>query len=101
MQRPFAILALAAVIATAAVAFYGYQRNAEANGAGGAGHSIQALEAITAGGSGRASDWKALGRAYRQAGRRDDAVRAYVRAARLAPRDREIITALQDLSAAR
>lgn len=48
-----------------------------------------------------AAAWKLLGRAYRRAGRTADAIDAYVRAARLAPQDRETNIALRELSAER
>ncbi|MEC9344882.1 MAG: tetratricopeptide repeat protein [Pseudomonadota bacterium] len=66
-----------------------------------AGAGIPALEAATRARPDDAGLWKRLARAYRQDGRADDAVAAYVAAARVAPDDAEINAALRDLVANR
>lgn len=101
MQRSFAIIAICAAAATAAVAAYGFQRFSGTDERAVRASAIPDLEAATQRSPDNADAWKALGRAYRQAGRRDEAVNAYVRAARVKPNDREVIAALRDLAASR
>ena len=62
------------------------------------------LEGLTATAEARPDDaqiWKTLAKAHRNAGQTDQAVAAYVRAARLDPDDREVMRALLDLSGPR
>lgn len=100
MQRPFALFAICAAAASAAMAVYGFNRfSAETGSPVGAG-GVAALEAAVERTPDNADAWKALGRAHRAAGRTQAAVTAYVRAARLVPRDREVIAALRDLAGA-
>lgn len=102
MQRPFAVIAICAATACAAMAIYGFNRfpGPVESGAGGRGGSLPALEAAVERSPDNAEAWKALGRAHRAAGSTGAALSAYVRAARLAPRDREVIAALRDLAGA-
>ncbi|PJK30983.1 tetratricopeptide repeat protein [Minwuia thermotolerans] len=100
MQRPFAIIAVCAAAASAAMAIYGFNRFSGETGSPVGAGSVSALEAAVERSPGNAEAWKALGRAHRAAGQPQAAVAAYVRAARLAPRDREVIAALRDLAGA-
>lgn len=100
MQRSFAVIAVCAAAASAAMAVYGYNRFSGETGSPVGASGVPALEAAVERSPDNAEAWKALGRAHRAAGRTEAAVTAYVRAARLAPRDREVIAALRDLAGA-
>lgn len=100
MQRSFTVIIATALVATAAVAYFGAeQANRDAMDKP-AGTGIPALEAQVARAPDNGDVWKSLAEAYRREGRQDDAIAAYVRASRIHPTDPEIVLALRDLAAA-
>lgn len=94
-------LVIVAVAGAFAAAAYGYSMTgADSVTTQGlpAGAGIGELAAAAERNPGNAALWKQLAQAHRRAGDRTAAISALVRAARLAPDDREINAALRDLS---
>lgn len=99
MRPSFLLIAATAMTAAAAVAWFGASSAPSGSAAKTASGGIAALEARVERAPDDGEAWKVLAATYRQRGRLNEAVNAYVRASRLTPDDPEIIRALKDLSA--
>jgi len=94
-------LIVVAVAGALGAAAYGYSATTADRGESrtlSASASIAELATATERDPGNAALWKQLAQAHRRAGDRPAAISALVRAARLAPDDREINAALRDLA---
>lgn len=99
MRPSFLLIAATAVVAAAAVAWFGASSAPADRASTRAASGIAELEARVERVPDDSQAWKRLAATYRQRGRLAEAINAYVRASRLSPRDPEIIRALKDLSA--
>ncbi len=97
-------LIVVAVAAALGAAAYGYSTTTagqDGTGTVPTSASVAELTAATGRDPGNPALWKQLAQAHRRAGDRTAAISALVRAARLAPDDREINAALRDLADSR
>jgi len=99
MRPSFLLIAVTAMTAAAAVAWFGANRAPSGSAVTATAGGIAAMEARVERAPEDGEAWKALASTYRQRGRLNEAVNAYVRASRITPDDPEIIRALKDLSA--